>query len=194
MAKLYPPVIAGTIPAFCGTSIEVPFSMNRAVGISEFNGFALKIKKVSGSLVGTIVEKDAAKWLEKRVITFKLPEQIVKELRAGEFYKIQIAYVDKTNQIGYYSSIGIIKYTSIPSLEIPGLSTNFYGKYDYVGIYSREDEDITQTNPETGEVTILESIKRDNTEKCFSYCFELTDRDGNLVATSGTQLHDASTD
>ena len=39
-AKLYPPVIAGTIPAFSGTSIEVPFSMNRAVGASEFNGFA----------------------------------------------------------------------------------------------------------------------------------------------------------
>ena len=37
MAKLYPPTIPGTIPAFYtgsnGTSIEVPFSMNSAVGL-----------------------------------------------------------------------------------------------------------------------------------------------------------------
>jgi hypothetical protein len=43
-------------------------------------------------------------------------------------------------------------------------------------------------------VTIVEQIKRDNTEKAYSYSFELTDRDGNLVATSGVLLHDASTD
>ena len=91
MGKLYPPVIAGTIPAFCGTSIGVPFSMNRAVGISDFNGFALKIKKVSGALVGTVIEKNASKWLESRTVTFKLPAELHSELTPGEFYKVQMA-------------------------------------------------------------------------------------------------------
>lgn len=35
MNKLYPPQIEGTIPAFTGTTIVVPFAMNKAVVISE---------------------------------------------------------------------------------------------------------------------------------------------------------------
>ena len=55
MAKLYPPNIEGTIPAFCGTTIVVPFSLNRAVSKSQIAGFALKIKTVQGStLLGTV--------------------------------------------------------------------------------------------------------------------------------------------
>jgi hypothetical protein len=30
--KLYPPVIEGTIPAFSGTELTVPFAMNKTVG------------------------------------------------------------------------------------------------------------------------------------------------------------------
>ena len=55
MAKLHPPVIPGTIPAFSGTSIEVPFSMSRAVSTNEISGLVLKLKKVSGSVIGTVV-------------------------------------------------------------------------------------------------------------------------------------------
>jgi hypothetical protein len=46
MSKLYPPVIAGTIPAFFGNEITIPFQMNRAVGEKEVAGFCLKIKTV----------------------------------------------------------------------------------------------------------------------------------------------------
>ena len=49
MEKLYPPVIEGTIPAFYGTTLVVPFSMNRSVSDSEINGFALKVKTVQSS-------------------------------------------------------------------------------------------------------------------------------------------------
>ena len=55
MAKLHPPVIPGTIPAFSGTSIEVPFSMSRAVSINEISGLILKLKKVSGVVIGTAI-------------------------------------------------------------------------------------------------------------------------------------------
>ena len=50
MAKLYPPNIGGTIPAFCrdgGTvKLTVPFSMNRAVNKKQVSGFCLKLKTI----------------------------------------------------------------------------------------------------------------------------------------------------
>jgi hypothetical protein len=46
MVKLYPPYIEGTIPAFYGDSITVPFSMNRAISRDEFNSFSLLIKTI----------------------------------------------------------------------------------------------------------------------------------------------------
>ena len=49
MAKLYPPLIEGTIPAFKGNELIVPFSMNRAVGKNNIAGFSLKIKTVQNS-------------------------------------------------------------------------------------------------------------------------------------------------
>ena len=48
MAKLYPPQIEGTIPAFCQSSsanetyITVPFAMNKAVSWNDFTYFTLK--------------------------------------------------------------------------------------------------------------------------------------------------------
>ena len=40
MAKLYPPIIEEIIPAFYGAGgLSVPFTINRAVGISEIKGF-----------------------------------------------------------------------------------------------------------------------------------------------------------
>ena len=51
MAKLYPPYIEGTIPAFTGTVLTVPFSMNQAVNANEVYGMALKVKKVNSNEV-----------------------------------------------------------------------------------------------------------------------------------------------
>ena len=49
MAKLYPPIIEGTIPAFWGDSITIPFSMNRGISKTQVGGFALKAKTVQSS-------------------------------------------------------------------------------------------------------------------------------------------------
>ena len=60
MAKLYPPNINGTIPAFYTdigegtTKIVVPFAMNRAVALTEMSGMEIKIKSLSGSIIGTV--------------------------------------------------------------------------------------------------------------------------------------------
>lgn len=49
MAKLYPPNIEGSIPAFYGTVLTVPFSMNRSVGRQEVKGIALKVKTIQSN-------------------------------------------------------------------------------------------------------------------------------------------------
>jgi hypothetical protein len=61
MAKLYPPNIEGTIPAFATingtTTLVVPFSLNKAVSASEVNGFYVKIKTISGTLIAALPSK-----------------------------------------------------------------------------------------------------------------------------------------
>ncbi len=44
MGKLYPPNINGTIPAFYGTTLVVPFSLNKAVALAEIKDIICKIK------------------------------------------------------------------------------------------------------------------------------------------------------
>lgn len=53
MAKLYPPNLGGTIPAFYGNILTVPFVMNKTVSKNEVNGFNLIVKTVANSkLIG----------------------------------------------------------------------------------------------------------------------------------------------
>ena len=47
--KLYPPIIEGTIPAFYGDIIKVPYEMNKAVSHLEISGFSLKFKTVQSN-------------------------------------------------------------------------------------------------------------------------------------------------
>mgnify|MGYP003504882314 CR=1 FL=1 len=56
MAKLYPPIIEGTLPAFYSTlngngttgitKLVVPFSMNKSVPFKNVKGIYLKIKNI----------------------------------------------------------------------------------------------------------------------------------------------------
>ena len=194
MAKLYPPTIPGTIPAFYGTSIEVPFSMNRAVSLSEFNSFALKIKKVSGTLIGTVFEDNANAWLESGMVKFQLPNEILKQLVQGQFYKIQMAYAKKIGtdsySVGIYSTIGIVKYTTMPLVTIENMDDSVVNNhiYSYTGIYRQVAESY-----ENGTTTIDWSSK-DTTEKMYSSRFVIYDVDGNVIKDSGEILHNTTYD
>ena len=44
--KLYPPMIEGTLPAFYGDVMLIPFMMNKGVSENEITGFNLKVKTV----------------------------------------------------------------------------------------------------------------------------------------------------
>lgn len=160
--KLYPPVINGTIPAFYGSSITVPFEENKTV--SANTPLALKIKTVqSNRLIGTFFSSTN---------TFDLKDS-VNLLNEGQYYKVQLAYYTEENEKevpGFYSTVSVTKYTTKPNVEILKNSDGV----SYFGIYSQVNGDIT--------------------EKVYSYQFDLKDNKGNIIETSGEQLHNSSFD
>ena len=182
--KLYPPNIGGTIPAFCGTVLTVPFSMNKGVGKSEIGGFALKIKTVNGEYKGFVQVFDsmANSSLEtgydiETKYEVKFNVQNIK-FEPGQYYKIQLAYIynDLDKTVGYYSTVGVVKYTIEPTLYIENLTQgriNMHNYY-YTGVYNQRGGDIT--------------------EKMYSSRFIVTDKDGAVVKDTDFILHNTSQD
>ena len=172
--ELYPPIIEGTLPAFYGNKLIVPFQMNRAVNFNEIDGFYVKIKTVQNSrLIGTERSTDID-W-DNLTVTFDFSINNSIAFNSGQHYKVQIAYTYK-GEVGYYSSVGVVKYTTKPEVKIEGLEVkkNNFHKYSYIGLYSQKEKDTT--------------------EKLYSYCFNLYDSKYNLVLTSGEKIHNSNED
>lgn len=188
MAKLYPPNIEGTIPAFYTegtTKIVVPFSMNKAVGKSEVYGFSLKMKYVDGNVIDTFqVRKNGS---NSGFSSYDIEENFEaifdissletdKTIKVGQYYKIQLAYIDVNNEVGYYSTIGVVKYTTRPIITIAGLDESKVNahQYAYTGVYSQ--------------------YGKDSTEKVYSSRFLLTDSDNKIIKDTGYILHNSTQD
>ena len=182
MAKLYPPFIEGTIPAFFedekgAVTLTVPFSMNKMVGINDIKGFELKIKTAqTGLLIGTI-QSDLFDITSDCNVFFNL-SNIKNKINKGQYYKIQIAYIDKQNVVGYYSTLGIVKYTTKPKISIVGLDKNKTNNHQhkYLGLYTQDEKN--------GDVT----------ERIYSYRFDIYDMNQNIIATSGELIHNYNND
>ena len=195
MAQLYPPIISGTLPAFYlensnldrSIKITVPFTMNRAVSASQVKGFALKIKTVQNSTyLYTALTYDSVNFkLEgSSYVTFILKtsnnsserELLLKTLKVGLFYKLQLAYIDQNNEVGNYSTVGVCKFTTRPTVSIKDLKTNTTNNhiFSYMGIYDQ-----------TGG---------DSSEKVHSYCFNLYDENDDIIATTGEKVHNTTID
>lgn len=195
MAKLYPPIISGTLPAFYLEEsnmdriikITVPFTMNYSVSPTQIKGFALKIKTVQNSNYLYTAKVDNAVYYNLEgtsYVTFILRtshsseerELILRTLKVGLFYKLQIAYIDQNDEIGNYSDVGICKYTTKPTVYIEELKTGITNNhiYDYLGVYSQENGD--------------------QTEKVYNYYFNIYDDQDNLVFSTGEQIHDSTMD
>ena len=130
MDKLYPPSIDGTIPAFYsedGTTAEivVPFTMNRAVSFEDINGFMLKVKTIQTNSEIWTLESTGDNFTNEEA-TFFITQQhdLSSKIHYGQFLKLQLAYLDKNNEVGYYSTTGIIKFTSKPIVSIIELQNN----------------------------------------------------------------------
>lgn len=173
--KLYPPILEGTIPAFCDSTLIVPFTMNKSVSQSEVKGFALKIKNVQNiTNTASIMNLTSKNWdINKNEVIFENIDTSI--LEVGSFYKIQMAYIYLDGTIGYYSTVGVVKYISNPNVFIEVESENTYRGY-----YSQQL---------SGDEAI-----RDYSEKVYSYVFTLKDSNGNIIETSGEKLHNSSND
>lgn len=196
MAKLYPPVIEGTIPAFNGAVITVPFSMNRSVAVSQISGFALKIKTIqSNTYIATLTngrlnddgtaaifylstnEEGKLSWLDPLE---EDPDRYL--LTPGQSYKAQLAYICEGEE-GYYSTVGVIKYANIAqgAVQLLAGTTNILDnqntlssfKHTYSGVYDYTNDPM---------------------EKVYTYRFVLYDEVGNILEDSGELLHNATQD
>lgn len=172
MGRLYPPIINGTIPAFCGTTLVVPFSINKAVSKAEIYRMAVKVKTVNGNLKETIIT-DRFDVLSDYSATFDLD---IAQYSVGQYYKVQIAFVDKDGTVGHYSTVGVAKYTTRPKVSIERLtfgSINSHNYY-YTGVYSQKGGDAT--------------------EKMYSSRFRVYDSNGIVINDTGYILHNSTND
>ena len=172
--KLYPPLIEGSISAFHGTVLTVPFTMNRVVSKNAIDGIAIKIKTIQSGLyiLDTKASLDDITFDTICTANFKLDNKNL--LKEGQYYKIQIAYINTDGITGYFSSVATVKYTSEPTVSIANLNLDAQNihQYEYVGNYSSADR----------------------TEKVYSYSFNLYDDQLKLVETTGEKLHSIDND
>ena len=168
--KLPPPIIEGILPAFYGTELTVPFAMNKAVSINEFDSFEIKIKSaLNNALIKT---ETIVLYQDLNKVIFDISADLV----IGRYYKIQMAY-RSGDIVGYYSDIGVAKYTTKPQVFIENLNKDTINPhtYNYIGKYSQNQ------------------INGDTTEKVHSYCFDLY-QDNELIKTTDWILHNSNLD
>lgn len=182
MTQLYPPTIAGTLPSFYkskvngAATIAVPFTMNKTTKISDVSGFSLRIKTTNTDILYGIIESTVwSQDVADPVVSFIIDDEILNRFTVGSFYKVQLAYIDRYGVTGYYSSVGIMKCTSAPTVEISdfSLDTTNVNQTQYIGIYKNID---------------------DPTEKVYQYRFNLYTKDDQLVETSDWQFHNSYED
>ena len=178
MAKLYPPNIEGTIPAFTGTTLVVPFSMNLAVGESEVKAIVIKVKKVNTNEVLLTKETTLFQISSECKAFFYLDQADGWVPQVGQFYRLQIAYKDHDDNIGYFSTVGVIKYTTEPTISLLDMTTQAANlhKYVYTAVYNQA------------------GTNGDATEKLYSTQFKLLDSQDKVVYDSGEIIHSVIND
>lgn len=187
--KLYPPQLEGTLPAFYktydvekktvlkGANITIPFGMNRAVSQVSIDGMFCRIRTMATNTYIVAKETLAPDWTNQ-VVNINLDAEEAAKINEGQYYKVQLAFIDAAGVVGYFSSIGVIKCVAKPTVSLANFNTYDTNQYnnEFVGVY---EQDTTYG---------------DSTEKVYSYEFNLWDSDNNLLATSGVQVHDSTQD
>lgn len=180
MSKLYPPHLEGVLPAFSGTgstlNIKIPFGLNRAVSKSEIKGFALKVKNITANMYITQTFQTAPDKFSLNKNPYVIFPVEKKFFQLGQYYKVQIAFINQSNETGYFSSVGTIKYAGKPTVTIAGLKDGQDNNhmYSYTGEYIQDSQDTS--------------------EKLYQSRFLLLDTNSNTVQSSGWILHNSLND
>lgn len=175
--KLNPPITDTQSPAQCDkTKITIPFRMNKSVSTVDFDKMSLMVKTTSSSTVLFSCTTTNSPVLKNGYyeISFTINDSDQNKLTEGQYYKAQIAYVGTDDVTGFYSNATVFKFTKEPTVTIKNLDTeqNNIHFYEYNGVYENEDQ----------------------SEKVYSYEFNLYDSLNKLIASSGEQLHNSSFD
>lgn len=184
--KLYPPVIAASVPAFYeedGTAtITVPFSMNRGVSESDVKGFGLKIKTVqSNSYITTLeVTDDAevAQAIKKGEVKFKWKNSVKSEAVSSEkrlSFSIQDIYYDLEHEGNKYLRQRNSEYVQIFNFNEDEYQNGYYSaeqlKFCLKTLYTLSAETkkyaISMTNPQD----VFEYYTLDDLKKYYSKFF-----------------------
>ena len=171
MDKLYPPSINGALPAFYmdgdSADIIIPYQNNKSVSLEDITGFALKLKKIQTNTEVCVlrVSKEDNNQIDiEHQINFIMSSENLEKIHPKEFLKAQLSYLYSedndgnigNDEVGYYSTVGIIKYTGKPTISIQNLSTDdnnvMFLLDEYIGEYTNS---------------------LDSTEKPISHCFSL---------------------
>lgn len=190
--RLYPPTIENNLPAFyknydknghlLNATIIIPFGVSRAVSINDIASLSCRFRTVS---TNTLVFKEdlVTDVFDKNLsgnAYFNIPDSIqADKLNEGQYYKVQLAFIDQQGITGYYSTVGIIKCVMKPTVTLGNdfkeTTTNIY-KTEFVGEYHQD------------------TSKGDSTEKEYSYRFIMTNEYEEIIADSGVQIHDNTAD
>lgn len=158
MAKLNPPYIEGKLPAQVGNTLAIPFehSQTRPADLSGIK-LRAKIKTVNtNKQIATADSQDA------NTAEFAFDSN---PLAIGQFYKIQLCYLNGDEE-GYYSTVGVFKYTSEPTVQFK--------------LLDESDDALTNT------VYLEYSNPNDVTELLYSVNYVIKDINGAVVKKSDT--------
>lgn len=183
-AKLMPPILPDQLRAGYGNVLTVNFQQNRTVSLNNLY-LELKIRTIPNNLNpidayetehGTLQVRVIAADVANGYVTFSLSndDSFENYLNIGQYYKVQMKYVKNSDPIvdGYISNVGIMKYTSIPEVDVSS-DDNLY----WIGTYSQEQG------------------VGDYSEKVYKYKFDLLDNIGDeIVESTGWIMHDSSRD
>lgn len=158
--------------------------MNTTVSAVQVGGLRARIKDTATDIV--LAELESNLWGESEgqlSVSFNIPEDTMSRLVIGNFYKVQLAYYKnvklssgKIEKVpGYYSTVGIVKYTVKPILSMVGLQDaimNTITSQQFIGSYSNSD----------------------STERVYQYRFTIHSLDGSIIEDSGWLLHNSYLD
>ena len=164
--QLYPPIIPNVLTAMYndteGIAIAIPFSLNRAVSASQIYNFNIKIKTVFDNktiyigdiLTGVDYTQGQSAAIAKMIAAGVISGHIksAPALVVGQYYKIQVAFVNYSDAtggsspsptVGIYSSVATIKYTALPEVAIQGdlsITENNIFAYTYQGSFDNSND------------------------------------------------------
>lgn len=211
MAKLKPPYIENILTPFTiendTATFRIPFTLSRSVHRTEVTGAAIIIKNAINNkeIVNTALmdlknenlfnsnDNDSNSGILNFSINIHSSNDTQNWFISGYHYKIQIALINNTNEIGFYSSVGIAK-----CIEKPTIS--FEGEIDKTGKYKILPQYEYTVKCELHELS----------EKVASYKFDLIEKsvrklevdnvddisytEEDVIFSTGWQSHNSSND